>query len=120
MRTFAKTLFAALVVVATSAAAQTSTPVTTNNGTPPSAPATSLPSAPVGTDGVPVSWCYSAGFTGDDSASAAYSAASQRTHRADRAAECTVVDQSDRRSNLRSSIILASRLHICWRSRRGR
>ncbi len=46
MRTFTKTLFGALVAVATSACAQTSTPVTTNNGTPPSAPTTSLPPAP--------------------------------------------------------------------------
>ena len=43
MRTVALALFATLV---TAAGAQTSTPVTTNNGTPPSMPVTTLPSAP--------------------------------------------------------------------------
>ena len=43
MRTKVLALFATLV---TAAGAQTSTPVTTNNGTPPTSPATSLPSAP--------------------------------------------------------------------------
>ncbi len=46
MRSVAKTVFAAVVAILMPAHAQTSTPVTTNNGTPPSAPTTSLPSAP--------------------------------------------------------------------------
>ena len=46
MRTVATTFFAAVVAVSMPAGAQTSTPVTTNNGAPPSAPTTSLPSAP--------------------------------------------------------------------------
>lgn len=46
MRTVAITLFAALAAVAISASGQTSTPVTTNNGTPPPAPMPPLPSAP--------------------------------------------------------------------------
>ncbi len=36
MRAVANTFFAALVAISMPAAAQTSTPVTTNNGTPPS------------------------------------------------------------------------------------
>jgi len=45
MLTIAGIFFVAAVMIAQPVAAQTSTPVTTNNGTPP-APATSLPSAP--------------------------------------------------------------------------
>ena len=92
MRTFAKTLFAAFVVVATSAAGanvdsrddeQWNTSVRTGD---------IVAVCAFGTDVRAGSWCYFAGFTGNNSASAAYSAASQRTHRAARAAECTVAD----------------------------
>lgn len=46
MRIVPNIVFAAPLAFCMSVAAQTSSPVTTNNGTPPSAPATSLPSAP--------------------------------------------------------------------------
>jgi len=46
MRTVANALFTAVVIVSIPVRAQTSTPVTTNNGTPPSVPTTTLPSAP--------------------------------------------------------------------------
>ena len=46
MRPVANTLFAAVIAFSIPVGAQTTTPVTTNNGTPPSAPAAPLPSAP--------------------------------------------------------------------------
>ena len=46
MRPVANILFAAVIAFSIPVGAQTTTPVTTNNGTPPSAPAAPLPSAP--------------------------------------------------------------------------
>jgi outer membrane protein len=46
MKILIPALFAAAVIIVQPAGGQTSTPVTTNNGTPPNTPATSLPSEP--------------------------------------------------------------------------